>query len=278
MDSIKDSDHDELYFTITEVSRQIGVVPATIRNWEKQGVFMPKRKANGYRVFTMADIELLKNIKRSSKDESMGINAIRMLYASSGHNTKPQSKGTGTQVSKKLLSQKWREFRIKRGYLLEDVAKEIGISSSYLSKIENGHANVSYETLDRLACFYGQNILYYVGETEDNRLIQKSTGEVFSIGLEGVSLESLVGIKNHTISAMLYSVEPGCGRFSPRSHSGDEFAYVLNGRIKISVDDSEYILKSGDAISFHSKDVHLWHNCGQTTAKILWMYTPMAIE
>ncbi len=40
-----------VFFSITEVARQIGVVPATIRNWEKQGLFTARRSDNGYRIY-----------------------------------------------------------------------------------------------------------------------------------------------------------------------------------------------------------------------------------
>jgi len=159
---------DELYFTINQVAKEIGVVPATIRNWEKQRLFTAKRTKNGYRIYSMGDIEKLRNFKQYSKDERMGINAIRMLYGTEEESGLPQKETRGAvEVSKKLLSQKWRECRLSRGYLLEEVAQAIGISAFYLSKIENVQANVSYDILQKRAEFYGENILYYVENTDE---------------------------------------------------------------------------------------------------------------
>lgn len=268
---------DELYFNIKEVSRQIGVVPATIRNWEKQGIFTPKRTEKGYRIFSMSDIEHLRRIRQYSKDEHIGISAIRKFYSEPVEHS--VSKTPKTIVSKKLLSQKWKKYRIQKGYLLEDVAKEVGISASYLSKIENSQANVSYELLERIALFYGQNILYYVDEPEEeNMLVRKDTGETFSIGIKGVSVQSLISLKQSAMSSMLYTVEPGCGRFQGYSHTGEEFLYILFGRIRIKINEQEYVLKSGDSFSFRSKDFHSWHNCGKVVAKMVWVYTALTIE
>ena len=54
---------DDVLFNINQVAKMLGVVPATIRNWEKNGLFVAKRKSNNYRVFDFDDIELLKKIK-----------------------------------------------------------------------------------------------------------------------------------------------------------------------------------------------------------------------
>ena len=270
---------DGLFFPIKEASKEIGVVPATIRNWEKQGLFTARRSKSGYRIYTLADIESLRSIKKYSKDENMGMKAIRKFYGGQGGTSLPQKQPDAEPVSKRLLSQKWKDYRNQRGYLLEDVATEVGISSSYLSKIENGQANVSYEILQKLAAFYGENILYYIGDTEEERhLVRKDEGEVFTIGIEGLTVESIVALKKHTLSSLIYTVEPGSGRFSPSSHSGEEFVHVLAGRIRMKINDQEHVLKVGDSMSFRSTEEHSWYNCGKTTARLLWVYTPLVQE
>jgi len=41
----------------------------------------------------------------------------------------------------------FREHRIKKGYTQEEIAEELGISSKYISRVENGVQGVSDETL-----------------------------------------------------------------------------------------------------------------------------------
>jgi DNA-binding transcriptional MerR regulator/quercetin dioxygenase-like cupin family protein len=273
----KDVNQDELCFTITDVARQIGVVPATIRNWEKQGLFTAARTDSGYRVYSVDDIERLRNIRRYSKDENMGIKAIRMLCAPrqdlvSRARSGPPGEAT---VSKKLLSRKWKEYRLSRGYLLEDVANAAGISTSYLSMIENDQTrNVSFKVMQRLAGFYGENILYYFnGAENDQPLIRAGEGEVFSIGIDGVRVQSVSTRKEYTLSPMLYTVQAGAGRRNPVTHHGDEFMHVLAGQVKITLAGREHDLQAGDSFSFHSREPHSWYNSGRTEAKILWVYT-----
>lgn len=65
------------------------------------------------------------------------------------------------QRSKKFLTRKWRALREDSGLTLKEGAGRLGISSSYLSKIETGQANISFDVLERLADFYNQNILFF---------------------------------------------------------------------------------------------------------------------
>ena len=268
---------DGVFFTIKEVAEQVGVVPATIRNWEKEGVFTAKRTPSGYRIYTLDDIDKLKTIRHYSKEESMGMSAIRRFCSAQRPSNTVKSADDRSVVSKKLLSQKWKEYRIQRGYLLDDVANEVGISSSYLSKIENGQANVSYDVLQRMAAFYGENMLYFINteEEDDCYLVRQNEGKAFSIGIEGVAIEPLIALKKHTLSAMLYTVEPGAGRDTNEGHSGEEFVHVLAGRVKMEVNGQECVMRSGDSITFPSSAPHGWRNCGKSVAKILWVYTPL---
>lgn len=266
---------DEVYFTIREVAEQIGVVPATIRNWEKHGLFRAKRSSNGYRIFDFNDIARLREIKQRSKDEGMGINALRLLFSTSRDDAVEKD---DVVVSRRLLSEKWKEFRLERGYLLEEVAQAIGISASYLSKIENLQAaNVSLSVLQRLADFYGENLLYYVnGPQEERFLVRRDERERVSIGIPGITVESVSAMSKNTLSPMLYTVEPGRGRDVPSAHSGEEFIYVISGEMEFILgEDQRFLLRAGDALTFSSLKPHRWRNCGSARAQLLWVYTPL---
>ena len=66
---------DKVTFTINQVAKILGVVPATIRNWEKNGMISSKRSASNYRIFTLDDIETLKKIRQTSNVPVMMLTA-----------------------------------------------------------------------------------------------------------------------------------------------------------------------------------------------------------
>jgi DNA-binding transcriptional MerR regulator/quercetin dioxygenase-like cupin family protein len=273
------SESGEMLLSIQEAAKEIGVVPATIRNWEKQGIFISKRTGNGYRVFNYEDMTRLRSLLRYSKEKKISINAANILFTK----LKPPGRTPEGEESvklsdnatlKPLKSDKWKKCRLERGYILEDVARAVNISPSYLYKIENEQTNVSLDILQRLADFYGENLLYYIAEAENEKhLVKKGAGEKIDIGLEGVWLSNLLGMSKFKLQVMQYHVAAHSGRTDAKSHHGEEFVYILSGKIHFTLDGMEYILSAGDSFGFRSEGSHTWFNHENREATLLWVYT-----
>ena len=262
----------EMLLNIQEAAKEIGVVPATIRNWEKQGVFTSKRAKNGYRVFDHEDMTRLRNLVIYSKEKKISVSAAGRLLIGVPAIRKPPEEDSNPQVWK---SEKWKNCRLERGFGLEDVAKAVKISPSYLHKIENEQANVSLDILQRLADFYGENLLYYIADTHNEKhIVRKEALEHIDIGLEGVSAASLVAMSKFRLSVMLYTIAANSGRTQTQSHHGEEFIYVLSGKVHFHLANTEYVLSTGDSMSFRSPDTHSWFNHDKKEARLLWAYTP----
>lgn len=271
------TESDEIFLSIQEAAKEIGVVPATIRNWERQGILISKRAENGYRIFDHQDVTRLRSLVQFSKKNKMSIHAAyRILKGSNTLDEAPEPLPQEKIASTALKSEKWKKCRLERGFVLEDVARGINISPSYLYKIENEQTNVSLDILQRLADFYGENLLYYIADSKtEKHFVKKGAGETIDIGLEGVLVKALIALSKINLSAMLYTVVPNSGRTHTQSHHGEEFLYILSGKIHFTLANTKYILSAGDSFSFHSQDPHIWFNHEKKEARILWVYVPI---
>ncbi len=63
-----------------------------------------------------------------------------------------------------LYHRLFKDLRLKKGFTLRELAKEIGISSAYLNQIENGVKVPSLKTLKRLTDYYGLNLRDTIAE------------------------------------------------------------------------------------------------------------------
>ena len=269
----------EMLYSIKEAAKEIDVSPATIRNWEKKGIFISRRSKNRYRVFDSEDMNVLRSLVRYSRENKVSVNAANLIFSQGGQRVKHRGRGGGSPNPCPFKSEKWKNCRLARGFSLEETAKASGISSSYLYKIENERANVSLDILQRLADFYGENLLYFFDEVENERhLIKKGTGEKIDIGITGLTVSSLIGLNKFKIYMMLYEVAPHSGREIEQSHHGEEVVYVLSGKIHFRLDNIEYVLSSGDSFSFHSKNKHSWFNHENREARMIWDYTELPQE
>lgn len=259
----------------------MNIVPATIRNWEKAGLFVAVRKSNNYRVYSLNDIEYLKKIKFYSLEQKMSSIAIKNILQSDIKNALIMSDAkdnqTTTGYSKKFLSSKWKESREKLGLTLEDVSRHVGISVSYLSKLENCQGNISLNMLNCLANFYGGSILdFFNFSSSDNHLVKAGAGNKARIGIPGVQVEQLIAQSNHLLHPVMFFVEPNCGPTNSHQHTGEEFIYLISGTLQVILNHKEqYQLEAGDSLYFRSSDFHSWKNNGVINCQMIWVHSPI---
>jgi uncharacterized cupin superfamily protein len=63
----------------------------------------------------------------------------------------------------------------------------------------------------------------------------------------------------------------GDSGLKPMEHPGEELVYVLDGTLRFDVDETEYVLKRGDALHFRTDRPHKWANAGTRPARALWL-------
>ena len=274
--------NDNITFTISQVAKMLGVVPGTIRNWEKSGLITARRSESNYRVFTVGDLSTLRQIYEYSVKKHMGTQAIKVLMGT--------AEKTGSQLeesvhqsrekfySRKLLSEKWREIRKLQGYTLEEVSREVGISVAHLSKLENG-GNVSLGLMRDLAHFYGESPLYFLEPSqEENCLVAKDKGDALDLnGDPGILMHSLCSLHQHVMYPVLCEVQPGSGNKQPHVHNGEEFIYMFSGTLEVRLnEDPAYLLHAGDSFYYRGSDLHSWWNPSRKQAKFLWVHSSVS--
>ncbi len=66
------------FYSIGEVSRLTGVKPHVLRYWETQGkILRPTRRRSRHRLYRLADIQLILEIKRLRDEEKLTLPAMR---------------------------------------------------------------------------------------------------------------------------------------------------------------------------------------------------------
>lgn len=58
-----------------------------------------------------------------------------------------------------VLATQIRKVRVKLGYTQRDIAKKLGVIQQYVSKIESGRENVSFDVLKRIADALGKELV-----------------------------------------------------------------------------------------------------------------------
>jgi quercetin dioxygenase-like cupin family protein len=142
----------------------------------------------------------------------------------------------------------------------QDVATGVGIALDTYLDYENGRQDIPISVLYDIANQLGTDATVLI-TGEDPRM---ESAAVCRKG-KGVRIERYPGyefsslaynFKGRTLEPLLVFLDPSKAEAKPVSHHGQEFNYVVEGHVKVTVAKSEYILAAGDSIYFDARLPH----------------------
>jgi len=160
----------------------------------------------------------------------------------------------GTQV---------RSIRRTRELTAVELARQAGVSTGMLSKIERGQAAPSIATLAALAHALNVPVARFFATFEDRRdYSYVKAGRGLAVERRGTRSGHSYQLLGHSLSGELF-VEPylvtttrKAQPYSSFQHKGVEFLYVLDGSMTYRYADQVFDLGPGDSMLFDSTALH----------------------
>ena len=152
-----------------------------------------------------------------------------------------------------------RTLRRERGWTLEDLAGRTGLSRAYLSRLEAGERQPSLSVLSEVANAYGISFssLFAPEPEAKNGVIVRGRDARMQRG-QGVSYARLSTSDwafNLQPMRVVVPAERGEGE-EPYRHEGEQWLYVLSGRLVLDLSGEEFVLEPGDAAHFDADQPH----------------------
>jgi transcriptional regulator with XRE-family HTH domain len=173
------------------------------------------------------------------------------------------------------LGKRLKALRTEQGITLARLGGMVGLSASYLSQIERNKAQPSLATLSSVADTLGVELRsFFEHPAPVWKVVRKGRGEEFAD-------------RNCKVAFELLSSEAVRGRFQPYriacrpgmeidtcAHPGEEFVFVLEGQLDVSVGEEAFTLKEGDSIHYQGSQAHGWHNDSPKECILIWTLSP----
>lgn len=175
----------------------------------------------------------------------------------------------------KLIAERIKGLREIEGTSAETLAREIGISTDQLLQYESGNVDIPVGILYKISLKYGIELSALLSG-ENPRL------HVYCVVRKdkGLSVERR---KQYKYESLAYNfihkkAEPFIVKIEPdtedspmefNSHPGQEFDYVIEGTMKIVIDNHEIILSEGDSIYYDSGHKHAMKALNDQPVKML---------
>ncbi|MGI8962451.1 MAG: cupin domain-containing protein [Bryobacteraceae bacterium] len=256
---------------VGQTARILGVSPSTLRLWENVGLISPARSSGKYRLYNPEMLALLKRVKYLRDVKKLTVPGIKEAL---GKNLRTK-RHTSEPECKRAIGKKLRQLRRLRGLGIAEAARRAGISTGFLSAIELSQANPSVATLYRLSAAYDTTTLEFFDPPRGSRRLTRPHERLLlRTDATDVCME-LLSIGTKMLECMLFRVPPNAGSNGSYSHAGEEFIFMLEGRLEIWLDEVEtHVLEKGDSFWFESNLGHRWFNPLNEEAVLLWVNTP----
>lgn len=173
------------------------------------------------------------------------------------------------------IGQRIREERKRKGLTLQEISKQVGLSAPYLSQIENGHVNINISSLEKISKALGTPLVNFFVNNQDQEIsvIRQAERRWFALGEKAV--ESLLVKSRRSLEICVIRLKPGSDTVQVSSHQGEEFSYIIKGKVRMVLNGSQiFDLNVGDIIYYNSEIDHLWQNIDIENAEVLVVNTP----
>src|SRR2546421_13015109 len=197
-------------FSVGQAARVVGVSPSTVRLWEQQGLVRPSRRQSGHRRFTSDDIRHLRRVRDARDAQRTAFQEIDEQLRLGQGGTPPDvvsdQDGGASRIGARL-----RTARFERGVSLRELARRTGLSASYASAIERGHARPTVAALQKLTAGLGLTLNSLAKPSVPAcTLVRVVDAKMLDIGVSGVRIDNLAaGAK--ILEPQLFTLAPGAG-------------------------------------------------------------------
>jgi transcriptional regulator with XRE-family HTH domain len=174
------------------------------------------------------------------------------------------------------IGERLKRLRMINSLTQEELASRADLTKGYISQLENDATSPSIATLKDIIDVFGVSMQEFFSETVDEEIVFGKDSRVqASDDDDGIKVELLVpGAQNREMDPVLVTLVPGEEMKEQPFHEGEEFGYVLLGKVQLKLDEKIYTIRKDECFYFTSDKKHAVKNIGRGAAKILWVVTP----
>jgi transcriptional regulator with XRE-family HTH domain len=186
--------------------------------------------------------------------------------------------GPGDEDITVQVGERVKRVREQRGLSLLDISQRTGMDMEILSDIEEGKVPPPLGSVIKLAKALEMKMGYFISGDEEKAytIVRRGDRKVVSRfdsrkGKHyGYEYESLAPHKkDRHMEPFLVTLQPAMTEEERSTHDGQEFIFVLRGKMEVRLGEEIHVLEPGDSIYYDSTVPHLVKCHGGEATKIL---------
>ena len=168
------------------------------------------------------------------------------------------------------IGAKIKRIRLSNQLTLEELANRSELTKGFLSQLERDLTSPSVATLENILEALGTNLKDFFSEDEDEQIVF-SKDDFFENIQDDYKIPNA---QKNEMEPILIELKKGKNSMEIDPHDGEEFGYVIHGKITLMNGDEEYEVKKGETFYLKGNLPHYIVNKHDTLAKVIWVSTP----
>lgn len=175
------------------------------------------------------------------------------------------------------IGQNLAKWRKEKGLTLQQLAAKVHLTAAFISQIEHDKASPSIATLKTIAHALDAKVIdFFADELLQDPVVTTPDqwSRVLIPGWQSDTKRLVKIVASKRMEPFLTTIKPGGKSREPYSHPGEEFGFVLEGEITITVGEELYRVGPMSSFYYSSLLPHSWINKGKKNCKIIWVVSP----
>lgn len=173
------------------------------------------------------------------------------------------------------IGEKIKALRLASELTQAELADRASLTKGFISQLENEQTSISVDSLADIVDALGVSLAEFFTDARDMQ-IRFAPADRVRIERKGIErFEMLVpGSTNNLMDPIFLELKPGEALDRQGPLPGEQFGYVLKGRLTLVVNKKKYQIKHDHCFYFSSDREHQLRNDHEQNVKLLWVTSP----
>ncbi len=172
------------------------------------------------------------------------------------------------------IGAKLKALRLKNRLTQGELADRCELTKGYISQLENELTSPSIATLKDILQTLGSSLNEFFSDDDDEKVVFGKE-DYFVKETEDYSITWLVPTaQKNAMEGVRMELAPLKSSENDLPHDGEEFGYVLEGKIRVNVGKSKFVANKGETFYYRADKTHSIQNLGNKKAVVLWLSCP----
>jgi transcriptional regulator with XRE-family HTH domain len=170
------------------------------------------------------------------------------------------------------IGAKIKLLRIKNQLTLEELANRSELTKGFLSQVERNLTSPSIATLEDILEALGTSLGEFFSDDRDERVVF-TANDYFINEQEAYDISYIVpNAQKNCMEPIHLLLEKGGETCPDNPHEGEEFGYILKGKVEIHLGKRICIAQKGDAFYYRADKTHYLKGIERT--ELIWVTSP----